>query len=223
MMKRVALGILLFGSIWGVLEVYLGETLYAADFRFPSVPINILALGVLAAARALFPQAGTSLAIGCCAILYKLAAMHFGIAGTPVYLCHLLGIFCLGLSFEVFFGVLPRTMGRAAAADIPAVGLAALAAAAAYVSYALFAFSITYLFRYEPWVASGLPKVARHIGVAGTLAALGGAILVPLSVRLVRRAKQARPAAWPLGSRLGAGAAAAVTAALWVIAIFVRL
>ena len=220
MRKSTVLGILFLGSVWGVSEVFLGEPLYAAHVRYASAPLNVIALVILAVAAASFQQTGSAIAMGCCAALYKLAAMSFGLAGTPVYACHLLGIFCLGLSFEVFFS-LRRAKSPAGFQSAGAIGPAARAVAAAYVSYALFAFSITYLFRYQPWVDGGFAKVGRHVAVEGTLAALGGAILVPFSMYVVSRAKAARLRLLPFGSKLGAAAASAATAALWVVGIVV--
>ncbi|MHC4983849.1 MAG: hypothetical protein ACYTF6_11885 [Planctomycetota bacterium] len=222
MKKNMVLGVLFFGSVWGVSEVFLGESLYAAGVRYPSVPLNVIGLVVLAAARTYLPQRGCSLAIGCCAALYKFLAMTFGLAGTPVYPCHLLGIFCLGLAYETVFASLrmSRRSAQAAARARPAFS-ALCAAASAYAGYALFAFSITYLFRYEPWAAGGLAKVGKYIAISGTLAAAGGAIFVPLGMRLAEAVKRTAAGASAFGSRLAAGGIALATAGLWLVGILV--
>lgn len=214
-MKRSAiLGILFFGSLWGVSEVFFGEWLYAAGFRYASVPLNIIGLGILAAARAYFPQKGSSLAIGSCAALYKLMAMSLGVAGTPFFACHLLGIFCLGLAYDVVSSALPQRKPAGGHA-----GRAVGAMVAAYVSYALFAFSITYVFRYGPWVVGGLAKVLRYVGISGTLAAAGGAILAPLAYGLAGLVRQRTATSSRLRPKLAAGCVSLATAGLWVIAI----
>jgi len=51
---------------------------------------------------------------------------------------------------------------------------------AIYTNYTLFAILITYVFRYDHWVEAGLSKVANHIFLGGTLAALGCALVIPL-------------------------------------------
>lgn len=214
MKRSVILGILFFGSLWGVSEVFLGEWLYASGFRHPSVPLNVLGLGILAAARACLPRKGTSLAIGCCAALYKLTAMSLGVAGTPFFLCHLLGIASLGAAYDAVASALPQ---RWTAGGHPRRAVGALVAA--YMGYALFAFSITYVFRYGPWVAGGLGKVVRYIGVGGTLAAAGGAILAPLTYWLAELVMRKAAASSRLRPELAAGCVSLATAGLWMIAV----
>jgi hypothetical protein len=54
----------------------------------------------------------------------------------------------------------------------------------AYGGYAFFALSITYVIRYDLWVQGGWPKVANHMFVSGSIAALVAAALVPLGYLL---------------------------------------
>jgi hypothetical protein len=53
-------------------------------------------------------------------------------------------------------------------------------AISAYSGYALFALVITYIVRYDPWVAGGWPKVSHHIFVGGSYAALTALLAIPL-------------------------------------------
>ena len=205
----IILGFLFFGSVWGVSEVFLGEALYRAEFRYASVPLTVIALVVLSLARAYLPQVGTSLAIGCCAAAYKRLAMFSAIAGTPIYTCHLLGIFLLAAAYEVVFSLLPRR------------NKALCAAAATYGSYVLFALLITYVFCYQPWVAGGLGKVLRYILISGTLAAAGGVLLAPPTFRLAEALTKKSASPFPLRSRLTTGGVCFVTAALWIVVIAV--
>jgi hypothetical protein len=202
MKKDAILGVLFFGTLWGVSEVFLGEPLYRSGFDFPSVPLCIVALIILTISRAYLPQRGAGTLIACCAAVYKLTAMLTTFVGTPVYACHLLGIVCFGLAYDLVFSALSKR------------SKAVCAVAASYLGYALFAFAITYVARYQPWVRGGMAKVWT---------ALGGAILVPLSFRLVQLVKQRT--AWPLRTspRLAAGALSVLTAGLWVVGMTVSL
>ncbi|HUS48374.1 MAG TPA: hypothetical protein VNA25_10420 [Phycisphaerae bacterium] len=209
MKKVMILGVVFFGTVWGASEVFLGEALYATGFRYASVPLGVIALAVLSMARAYFPRRGTSTAIAACAALYKCLAMLTSLAGTPLFACHLLGIVTLGLAYDAALSILGSRHRSVCAA------------AAAYVGYATFALLITYVFRYQPWVSGGLMKVLKHVGISGTLTAVGGAVVAPLSHRLVDGLRRAAPRSFSLESRLAAGGIVAATAGLWVIGIAV--
>lgn len=207
-MKRASLlTILVLGTLWGVSEVFLGEALYAARIPHAAVPLNLVALCVLAAARALLPQAGTSTAIGLTAAGYKAAAMYSSFLGSPIFLCHVLGIIATAAAFDMVFSVAPRLNKSIAAIAV------------AFAGYASFALLITYVFRYGPWVAGGGDKVLRHILVGGGLAAAGGAVLVPLAFKLgdiVRQRGSRLAGSLP---RLAPACAWAMTAAMWIIGL----
>ncbi len=211
MKKTTILGILFFGTLWGVSEVFLGEMLYRPGFRYASVPLTIIALGVLSVGRAYFPQIGSSMAIGCCAALYKCVAMLCAIAGTPFFPCHLLAVVLIGLAYDVVFSTLPKR------------NKAACAVAATYMSYVLFALAITYVFRYRPWVAGGMVKVLRYVGISGSLAAVGSAVFVPACFGLVKVLKQRAGRLSVISWRLAVGGACLTTVALWVVAVTVHV
>jgi hypothetical protein len=158
--------LLLFGSLWGVVEVVVGELLFAKDVPFASVWLTAWAFLMLALARGVLNEPGSSSAVGAVASLYKLAF-------AAPYFCHLLGILFLGMSFDVFATVLLKNKR----AQVWKRGLAGVLSA--YTGYALFALVITYIARYAPWVAGGWPKVVNHIFVGGGYAALACLAIVP--------------------------------------------
>ncbi len=199
MKKDAVLGIVFFGTLWGLSEAAIGGTLYAGRVAHASVPLSVVGFVVLTFGRAYFPQTGTSTAIACVAMLYKFL-------NTPFFACHLLAIFLLGLSYDAVFGLLQKR------------NKAICAAAATYLGYALFAFAITYAFRYRYWAAGGIVKVMRHIGLEGTMAALGNALLVPLAFRLAGRLQQKTASAPIFSARWVAGGISLITAALWILA-----
>jgi len=158
--------LLLFGSLWGVVEVVVGEFLFAHKVPLASVWLTAWAFLMLAAARGLLNEPGSSSVVGGVASLYKLAF-------AAPYFCHLLGILFLGLAFDIFASLLLKNKR----AQVWKRGLTG--ALSAYTGYALFAIVITYIARYGPWVAGGLPKVVRHIFVGGGYAALACLAVVP--------------------------------------------
>jgi len=200
MKKEYILGILFFSGLWGLSEAVLGGALYRADVPYSSVPLTAIGFIILSFSRVYFPQKGAATVIAACAMLYKFL-------NAPFFACHLLGIVLLGLSYDLFFST-SRIRNRAACAAL-----------AAYLGYALFALMITYVFRYEHWAQAGFSKIISHIGIGGSLAALGCAVLVPLSFRLGEQLKQGFVAPFKLGLRLGYGGVSLVTAGLWVFGV----
>lgn len=195
---------LLFGSIWGMSEVFAGGILYASEISSSSIFLAAWALLILAAARGIVNKPGSSTAIGAVATLFRL------VNASP-YICHLLGIFALGVAFDVAASLLLRKERRSI------VWKSLTGVVSAYAGYALFALVITYIIRYEIWAAGGWPKVVNHIFVSGSLAALAGAVLVPLGYLVgVKSGAQAERR-----SRFAYVVSIAGVAALWVLARFI--
>jgi hypothetical protein len=165
MHKKEILSILFLGSLWGYFEVAIGGALYGADVQYAGIFLSIIALGILGIASTLTSKLGSATIIATTASLFRL------VNASPHY-CHLLAIFLLGVGFDITTRMVKREKPIL-------VGISS-----AYIGYALFAFTITYLFRYHYWVSEGLPKVMRYIGVNGSLTAIGGSISVWLGYNL---------------------------------------
>jgi hypothetical protein len=162
---------ILFGSLWGINEVVMGEVLSTSDVPHFSILLTVIALFILAVARGIVNKPGSSTVIGVIAILFKLAN------AAPFY-CHLLGIFMVGLVFDVLASVLMKSE-KTATIKSSLTGILS-----AYSGNALFALVITYIIRYDVWTSGGLSKVLGHIFVAGTFTAILAAIAVPLGFRI---------------------------------------
>jgi hypothetical protein len=200
MKKEYILGILFFSGLWGISEAVLGDALYRADIAYASVPLTVIGFVILTFARAYFPQKGTATLIAACAMLYKFL-------NSPFFACHILGIFLLGACYDLFFNVLKLKNQSISAA------------LATYAGYSSFALMITYVFRYGHWVEGGLAKIMSHIGIGGTLAAIGCAVFVPLSFRLGKRLKAKFDMPFRSRLQLASGGVSVVTAGLWVFGI----
>jgi hypothetical protein len=158
---------LLFGSLWGLSEVIVGEALWAKSLPYASVLLSAWALLMLAMGRGIVNVPGSSTTIGAFAALFKLV-------NAAPFFCHLLGIFALGLVFDIASSLL---MKRARKFSFRSLLTGILSA---YGGYALFALLITYVIRYDVWTRGGLPKVLHHIFISGSYAALTGLVAVPL-------------------------------------------
>jgi hypothetical protein len=134
-------------------------------------------------------------------------ATLFKLVNASPFICHLLGIFMLGLAFDIAASILGRSERRFTFRNM------LTGVFSAYGGYALFALSITYLIRYDSWVLGGWPKVVNHMFVSGSIAALVAAVLVPIGYFLGAGSLslQAKSPRW-----LYAGTVAGV-ALLWVL------
>ena len=202
MKKGYILGVLFFSGLWGISEAVLGGALYRIDMPYASVPLTIIGFVVMTFAKVYFPQKGTATLIAFCAMLYKFL-------NAPFFACHLLGILLTGICYDLFFSVL-TVKNRSLSA-----------AAATYLSYALFALMITDVFRYDYWVQGGFGKVLQHVVVGGSMAALGCAVLVPVSFQLAQKVKTSFAMPFKLRLRLAVGGVSLVAIGLWAFSIAV--
>jgi hypothetical protein len=200
MKKEYILGILFFSGLWGVSEALLGDVLYRADVPYASVLLTVIGFIILTFACVNLPQKGTATLIAACAMLYKFL-------NEPFFACHLLGIFLMGVCYDLLFNVLKMRKSFLSSALV------------AYLSYASFAILITYVFRYSPWVHGGFMKVLMHIGISGSMAALGCAVLLPVSFHLAQRLKASIAVPFGIRLRLVSGGISAITIGLWVFGV----
>jgi hypothetical protein len=200
MRKKLILAVLFFGGLWGISEAVLGGALYRVDLPHASSILTAIGLIILTFAAMYFPRAGVGTAIASFAMLYKFL-------NEPFFACHLLGIFMVGLCYDLFLHV-ARIRNKTIAA-----------VSTVYTSYALFALMMTYIVGYAPWVEGGAAKVLSHVAITGSIAALACAVCVPLSIGIADRLKQR--SATPFGFRWRPlpGGVPIVTVGLWLFGI----
>jgi len=193
----------LFGSLWGSNEVLTGEILSQNNVPHYSVILAVIAFFILAIARGIINKPGSSTVIGIFAVLFKL------INAAPFY-CHLLGIFMMGLAFDLFSSIL-MTSERKRLLKNSLTGVLS-----AYSANVLFALVITYIVRYEQWTIGGLPKVLDHIFLTGSFSAILAAVVVPMGFKLGENGgmlAQRRPRWTAAGTLVG-------VIALWILVRF---
>ena len=204
-MKRFkpVMWLFLFGSIWGINEVFLGEILYRNEVQNSSVILTVIALFLLAIARGMINKPGSSALIGAFAVLFRLANT------APSY-CHLLGIFLLSATFDVFSSLLVKNKEQAP------LRWAAAGMLSAFSNNAIFALLMAYVFRYKYWIAEGFSKLFHHIFISGSIITIIAALLVPLGFVVGKNGGilfERRPRWSYAGTILG-------SIALWVVAKF---
>jgi hypothetical protein len=162
--RFVILSVLLFGSLWGLVELGIGEFAYLNDV--PRAPI-LTAFGVLfmVLARAVWRAPGSTLALAAVASLYKLL-QH------PVWGCKLAAVLLVGAVFEAGFTIYERRAGaRAAVArTAPVWQLAALSAVLTFASFVLFGYYAKYALLSPYWMSP--ERLIDYQFVQGPIAAL---------------------------------------------------
>jgi hypothetical protein len=168
-MKNIKNGLLLllFGSLWGLAEVFAGEALFSDRVPYAEVWLSAWGLFVLAVARGIINKPGTSTAVATFASIYKAVC-------TAPFFCHILAIFMLGLAFDMASTFLTKHERNVF------FRLSLSGAVGAYGGFALFALVITYLVRYQHWTVGGFGKVLHYIFVSGSFAALAAVVAVPV-------------------------------------------
>jgi hypothetical protein len=199
--------LLVFGSLWGIMEVVGGEAFFRNNVPHASVWLSGWAFLLLATARGIVNKPGSSTVVGATATLFKLAY-------AAPYFCHLLGIFYIGLVFDIGATLLMKNVKKFSWRSL-LTGIIT-----AYGGYALFAITIAYIAKYGPWLSGGapnLPKVLNHIFSGGSLAALTALVLVPLGFKIGLRSESAveRRSKWATAGAL------IVLAVLWTLGKFI--
>jgi hypothetical protein len=161
--------LLLFGSLWGMSEVFIGGALYNANVPRASVYLSLLAVFILVAARGVLNRRWSSTAVGIIAAAYKLV-------NAAPFFCHILGILFLALAFDLAFSLLRKDERQFFFRDILAI------MAAVYGGYAFFAIFVTFIIRYQYWSAGGVSKVLDHIFINGSLTVIPCFLFFPLGL-----------------------------------------
>jgi len=195
--RKTIILILFFGSLWGFSEVVLGGILYKnSSIHHPDIFLSIIAFCILAVAYTSIRRNGITTSVASVAALFR--AVNAG----PFY-CHLLAIFLLGVVFDLI------------TLSIKTDRLNWLTGAfSAWLGYALFAFTITYVFRYHYWTVEGFQKVIRYIGKNGTFTALGSTLPVFLGYRIgknIENILETRP-------KVAYGGVIGLTLCFWILA-----
>jgi hypothetical protein len=163
--------LVLFGSLWGMSEVFIGGALYNANVPRASVVLSVLAVFILVVARGVLNRPGSSSAVGIIASVYKLA-------NAAPFFCHIYGILFLAIAFDLAFSLLRKDERRFSWRTLAAL------MAGVYGGHTLFALFVTWIIRYSYWAEAGLPKVLDHVFINGSLTAIVSFIFFRLWQRI---------------------------------------
>jgi len=168
--------------LWGTAELFGEDLLRQIGIGEASIWLAVAAILLLAISRGIWNRAGSSSIIGLVA-----AGMKF--AGPSPFACHLLGIACLGLIFDLFASTLLRDGGNEWWRGSLVGVFTAYGARTAFVLYAIHVADL------QRWVEGGSTMALEHVLLHGTVVAFLAMILVPLGLRAGRRLSGIAPSA----------------------------
>lgn len=168
------MGIFFLGTLWGMNEVLLGGFLYSRDIPNASVSLTVIAILILAVAKGWQPRPGTATIIAGIATLFKLF-------NAAPFTCHLLGIFALGLTFDLLSFVLLKK------GEHQLIRRTVLGLLTPVISNAAFGLFMVFIARYPYWTGGGWEKILNHTFISGGFIAAFTFIIVPLGLKAGRK------------------------------------
>jgi len=169
--RKLLVNAILFGSLWGILEVLADRVIGIPDSTLRAPILSCLGILVLTVARLDYDKLGASTAVG-------IVASCFKFLNVPFFGCQILAVGLLGITFDAVYSLLIHR------AQSWAFGKGLLGSLTIWICFGVFAFIATYLVQNPWWVRGGLSRVIRYITLEGSIAALGSFALFNLGARV---------------------------------------
>ncbi|NIN00203.1 MAG: hypothetical protein GTO24_19640 [candidate division Zixibacteria bacterium] len=180
--KKLILGIILFGSIWGGLEALGIRAMRGVEIFPTSAVLALVAVLILSASRMLLKRPGTTLACGVVAAGFKAMCL------PSIFFCQVTAVFLTAAVMDIAF-TWAENKKLSGWFSWGLVGLGA-----SYVNYLVFGLANTYLLRNIFWLER-VHTIPNYVLVTGTYAAILSFLGILLGRELGRRTE-------PLFSRL---------------------
>ena len=157
--------VVLMGSIWGALELFGIDLLRA--MHVPSKTAFLFGLGliVLYASKRVVDFKGSVVIMALIAGLFKTVSDNF-------FACQFAAVMINGIVFDLTYSYFKNYLDSGILYRLVAAPIIA------YVSYAVFAFSVVYLIRESNWVERGIPGIIDYLTTSALVAALFSAVTI---------------------------------------------
>jgi hypothetical protein len=170
----VFFGILLFGSIWGILEATLGNLLHFIGLHpYTGLIMTSIGTGLMAFARSLYKVRWTGLFMAVIAAALK--SLDLLIAGSNVFR-PMIAIILAGMIFEGVLYVSDKTkvMDKV---RVPNLVRAGQGFAIGYLAIIAFVFVAAYVLSHKYWLGMGFLGLLKYLLVEGWRFGIGGIIM----------------------------------------------
>jgi len=205
--KKLILGIILFGSIWGGLEALGIRAMRGVEF-FPTSPV--LALGaiiILSASRLILKRPGTTLACGVVAAGFKVLCL------PTIFFCQVTAVLLTAAIIDLAF-TWAESRKLSSWLSWGFVGLGA-----SYLNYIVFGLVNTYLLKNIYWV-EGVHRIADYVLISGTYAALLSFLGILLGRELGKRTEPLFSRMEQIEAKAFSGGIILASLGFWLLGIF---
>lgn len=168
---RLIIGILVFGSIWGLSEVVLGGGLSAADFPYKSGLLTGIGIGLMGMALAIYKKPAMLVGIGLVTVLVKLLAVPILHISVMCKANSCLAVFVEAVALSLVAFSLMSAMGKSVHARMGSGAAAAVIASVGFYFIGRQVAPCNYLLSFTP---------GGFIVTEGLIWASFSAILLPL-------------------------------------------
>lgn len=170
--KKLILGIILFGSMWGGLEALGISIMRSFDFSPMSPFLAATGILILGAARMIIPRRGSTFLIGLVAAGFKFLTL------PQIFFCQVVAVAVQGAVLDFAFSYAEKKK------PLPWFSLGIVGVLAMYVNYALFSLLETYVVLNPFWVDKGFSGVLNYAFLEGSLAAILCFVMINLGFGL---------------------------------------
>ena len=162
---------LLFGSMWGALELFGRDLLRASGVDDKSALLFGLGIIIIYASKRLIDFPGSVVIMALIAGLFKTASSEF-------YACQFTAVVINGIVFDFTYSLFKRRL------DASLLFRALAAPVITYASYAAFALLATYVLRVGTWASAGGEEVRAYLGTDALIASLISIVTIHLGYYL---------------------------------------
>ncbi|MCK4427748.1 MAG: hypothetical protein KAW16_04620 [candidate division Zixibacteria bacterium] len=207
--KKLILGIILFGSIWGGLEALGIDVMRTVGFHTSSPVLALFGILILATARMIIRKPGSTLAIGVIAAGFKFLGL------SQVFFCQIFAVVAQAAVFDLAFSLAERKDWLTRPIYLGLVGLVG-----SYVNYAVFSLSQAYVFANPYWTERGLSGLFSWVFTDGSYAAILSFLGIIVGVNLGRKVAPVVTRWQAIGEKAYSRGVLVASLGFWLLGVF---
>jgi hypothetical protein len=163
--------VLLMGSLWGALELFGGDLFRAIGIPNKSALLFGLGIIILYISKKLVDFPGSVVLMALIAGLFKTASSNF-------YACQFTAVMINGIIFDFSYRIFKNQLNSSPIYRIIAAPIIT------YISYAVFAFGVTYVMQESNWAARGITGIGDYLRVDALIASAISIVTINLGYYL---------------------------------------
>jgi len=172
----IFMGVIFFGSIWGVLEATMGNILHFIGLHpYTGAIMTSIGVGLMSLARRLYRFRGIGITMGITASLFK--AVDFFIPGSNV-IRPIVAILMTAIAFEAVTYVIDMYKSTN-------ISHAIAGFSSGYLAITGFAFFTAYVLKFYYWLDKGFFGIVKYLLIQGWMFAVGSMLTFLIGVNIV--------------------------------------